>query len=192
MRIFLVGLVFLMAAGSTRAQTQEAGPREGLGDGAILYGGDFAFMVGAPEDWVIDSRIGRQIGVLAVMYPRDPGWADAAAVIYVAHFEKGDTLTFAQAVALDFEQLRAESPGIVIERAGSIPTNTPTTVEVYHTAHDRHGNYDAVTFIDQANVVVTVVLTARTAEAFAATRPTYENVVASYSYMARVPETPRP
>ena len=191
MRTILVA-AFLLAAVPTVVRAQDASPRDELGEGAILYGEDFAFMIGAPENWAIDSRIGHQLGVLAVMYPRDPGWTDAPAVMYAAHFDKVDTLTFAQVVALDLERTRRESPGIEIERVDPIVTSAGDTAVVYHTTGDRHGNHDAVAFVDQPTVVVMVVLTSRAPEAFAAILPAYEKVVASYLYMNREPETPRP
>jgi hypothetical protein len=162
-------------------------PGDSLGGGAILYGDDFALMVTAPEGWVIDSRTGRDLGALAVLYPEDPGWADAPAVIYVSFIDKKGTLDLQAAVRQDLQRTRSESPGVAIERLESIPTQRGDSALVYHTAGDRWGNSDLVAFIDQPNVVIVLAMSANTAEAFQAARPLFEKVVASYMYMGKGP-----
>lgn len=158
---------------------------DSLGGGTILYGESFALLVGAPEDWVIDSETGHQIGVLAVMYPKDSGWDDAPAVMYVSSLDKQGTLDFQNAVQQHLERTRTESPGVEIERLTSIATEHGDTARVYRTTGDRWGNSDLVAFIDQPNVVVVVGMSAQTAEAFEAARPVFENVVASCTYMEK-------
>ena len=158
---------------------------DSLGGGAILYGENFALMVAAPEDWVIDSETGRQVGALAVMYPKDSGWDDARAVMYVSFLDKKDTLNFQGAVQHDLQRTRNESPGVEIEQLAGVPTQHGDTAQVYRTTGDRWGNSDLVAFIDQPNVVIVVGMSAQTAEAYEATRAVFENVVASYTYMEK-------
>lgn len=185
--VFLGLAVCLVEPGALSAQNEC--PPVGSGSGAILYGDDFALMIAAPPGWVVDCGIGHQLGALTVMYPKDPGWKDAPAIMYVAFIDKEDSLSLQAAVAQDLKRSRAESPSIEVEQVDDLPAGD-TKAQVYHTSNDRWGNHDLVAFIDQPNVVITIAMSARTAEAFAANRPLFEKVVASYAYIVKQPGSP--
>ena len=160
-------------------------------DSGIIYGKNYSFALTAPKGWVLDITNGRQQGLQAVFYPKGSSWKNGAAVMYANVYQKTDPTkeSLQTIIANDVADFKKESPNLKVVDAEAIPTRTDTrskdkraTVK-YFTA-DRNGNSEAVAYVDEGNLVVMLVLNARSQQDFEASLPAFKEFVGSYFFLA--------
>jgi len=177
-------LVFcLLAAACLLAAKPPVPPQEG--EAGIIYTADLVFSLTAPEGWVLDNHSGAQQGLPAVLYPRGASWKEAPAVMYPTSDRKpvsGHPLQ--DVIAETVEQYRAASPGLKIESLDLAPTVDARTAEVRKLSGEAQGNVEAVAFVEEADRVVLLILSARSEKDFAAALPAFRQLVGSYSYLS--------
>lgn len=153
---------------------------------ALLYGDGYAYWLNAPAGWVVDNRAGVSMGLQVVFYPEGETWQDSPAVIYSSKYTKQEGQDLQAIIAQDLEKTQRNSPTAEIREAPPIATAAAGAAKVFSVRGDRWGNYDAVAFIDQPTIVVTVVLHTRGEEQFDAHFDAFASVVRSYAPMERL------
>ena len=94
-----------------------------LGDEAnsrIVFGENHAFIVMAPEGWVLDNSSGVNQGLHAVFYPKGGSWEESSTVMYTQGVDIEDTLTLKSFIKKDIEKFKKKYPEIEIEELDSI------------------------------------------------------------------------
>ena len=166
----------------------------GQDDSGIIYGKNYSFALTAPKGWVLDTTSGRQQGLQAVFYPKGSSWKNGTAVMYANVLQKTDPAkeSLQTIIADDVAGFQKESPNLKVVDADPIPTRTDArskdkkaTVK-YFTA-DRAGNSEAVAYVDEGNLVVMLVLNARSQQDFEASLPAFKDFVGSYFFLAPGP-----
>jgi hypothetical protein len=175
--VVLLSLPFLLAAKPPLI------PQEG--GAGIVYTDSLVFSLTAPEGWVLDNHSGAQQGLPAVLYPRGSSWKEAAAVMYPTSDRKpASEHPLQDVIAETLDQYRAASPGLQVETLDPAPTGDARTAKVRKLSGERQGNVEAVAFLEEADRVVLLVLSARSEAGFASALPAFRRLVASYSYLS--------
>ncbi len=148
----------------------------------LLHGRDHAFYLTAPAGWILDTQAGRADGLSVVFYPAKTQWATAPVVMYAVGVpEADDAVTVDSFLADNVARVQAHAPKTEIATAPDLETSDGRAARVLRLT--REGSHETVAFIRERRSVVVVTMTARTAAAFAAARPAFEAVVASYQYL---------
>jgi len=169
-------LAILMAGGlaaALAAQTED--PREGAG--GIIFGAGFAFVIGAPENWIFDSKSALSIGARAVMYPVGTDLNHTQVIIHANALPLNE-LTLQGWIEQDIANLEEEFPGIVVkEHPGLMTTDTLTAiVREFEPAESRYGLYERIAYIDIGENVAIISLSAQNKEA-------YEESIEAFNYV---------
>jgi hypothetical protein len=155
------------------------------GTSGIIYTESLAFSLTAPDGWVLDNHSGRPRGLAAVLYPQSSSWKDAAAVMYPTSARKpASAHPVEDVIAQTLDQYRAASPGLAVEILEPTATADRQTPELRKLSGGREGNVEAVAFIEEADRVVLLVLSARSAADFASSLPAFRQLIASYTYLS--------
>ena len=174
------------------AHVLSAAERES-GRGGIVYGKEHAFLIEAPEGWVLDNKSGVSQGSHAVFYPKGSSWSEAPAVMYANTANKKDKgITTAQElIDIDFAKFKKKNPSIVMTESRSLKTGDGKTALVRLFQGDQWGNSEAVAYIDGKAIVAILVLSSRNQAAFQDALPAFEKLVTSYRFFTddvRMPE----
>jgi hypothetical protein len=176
-------ILVLLAAASLLAARPPIPPQEG--EAGIIYTEDLVFSLTAPEGWVLDNHSGSRQGLPAVLYPRGSSWKEAPAVMYPTSDRKpASEHPLQDVIAETLEQYRAASPGLKVESLAPVPTGDARTAEVRKLSGEAQGNVEAIAFIEEADRVVLLILSARSEAEYAAALPAFLRLAGSYSYLS--------
>ena len=120
-RRILAAWLLLATCGAVAAAGQEPTGRTGM-----MYGPGHAYMVTAPEGWVLDNQVGRSMGLHAVFYREGKTWRSAEAFMYVntAAPDSGETASAEAVARRDSTDFVADNPDLKITVADPIPLKT--------------------------------------------------------------------
>jgi len=170
----IIALVFLVvAAAPTFSQESD--------DGTVFPGRLHSFVLKEPAGWIMDSRTARSQDLEVVLYQKGSSWKDAVVVMYARVIRKDEIQDTVEKVIAndvgDFLKLNKES-----KVSDSTPLQTRyqkegISKEFYDAANK---NYEVVTFIDEAKVVVILALSSRNKSEYEKALPAFKSLVASY------------
>ncbi len=176
----------MLVAATVHAQNGQPTATIGTGNGAaLLVGAGHALTFRAPKAWVLDTRSGRAQGLQTVFYPKGSQWATSPAVMYCMVVPRRER--FAElASMLEYEaaRFRNSSPTAQIAEEPAIATDTGKQAVVRRFTGGPNGTYEQTAYIQERFVMVMVVLSCRTPEAFSASLPAFQELVASYRFLA--------
>jgi len=155
-----------------------------LGTG-LCYGGGHAYFLTAPAGWVLDNESGREQGVYATFYPKGSSWNGPAVAYSNAAGREGRAPT--AAINHDIEEMRSKNPKIKVMDAGTLKTSDNRTALLKTFTGDSFGNSEMVAYIVEKNVVVNIVLTARSDKDYKAALPSFRKLVMSYRFITDDP-----
>ena len=129
--------------------------------GGIVYGGELAVAVIAPDGWVLDNKSGVSQGTHAVLYPRGSSWKDAPEVMYVntGQIEPGGSIC--TVIAEDVEKFKKKFPQANIEMLEPIATKSGAQAQVRAFSGGGYLNFEAIAYARLGNDVALYVLTCR-------------------------------
>ena len=183
MEVPILLILLFLAAGSLLAAKPPLVPQEG--GAGIIYAEGLVFSLTAPEGWVLDNHSGAGQGLPAVLYPQGASWKEAPAVMYPTSDRKpASAHPLQDVIAETVEQYRAASPGLRIESLAPAPTGDARTAEVRKLSGETQGNVEAIAFVEEADRVVLLILSARSETGFAAALPAFRQLVGSYNYLS--------
>ena len=157
--------------------------KEEDGGAGILYGDDHAFIVYAPEGWVLDNTSGISQGLHAVFYPKGESWEKAVAVMYVNTAKREESETVFMLIEGDTARFRQNNPDVRVGKEPPITTSKGKEAEVRYFTSDQWGNSEAVAYIEEETIFVLIVLTSRTKEAFESAKSAFGELVKSYRFL---------
>ena len=170
-------LLFSLNLSAVQSNQQSTG-----GNTGIVYGSHHAFMLSAPEGWVLDNSSGVSQGVYAVFYPKGGSWEKSPVVMYAnttSRQEEGNE-TVQKVIAFDTQKFRSEHPDIVVGDLPSLATKDHKSAIVKTFFYSQ---YEAVAYIEEETIVSMLVITARTKQQFEQSRSAFEQLVASYQFL---------
>jgi hypothetical protein len=157
----------------------------------MIVGEGHLFTVEAPRGWAIQGKTEGTNGLATVFYPKGSTFADAEAVMYVNTAKRENQEKLDDFIARDLAELRKGSPNAKAEKRKPLDTAEGRRAEVWAIAGDQWGNRESIAFLAEDTVFVTLVLTARTADAYKASLPAFGQLVKSYKFISKDVKAPK-
>jgi hypothetical protein len=183
MRVIAVRVAVLLVAmvvGTASVQPSDSDPS----GGCIAYGDDWAFMVAAPDGWVVSCETKDHEGVPVGLWPKGSNWADAEAVMYINPSSKPDPKQTLEAFAeWSDEQFRKDKPGLKVSVQPALETADKSHAVVHRYTGDSWANVEVVAFVESKTIFAIIVLSARSDAKYQESYPAFEKVVRSYAFM---------
>jgi hypothetical protein len=148
----------------------------------ILSGPGFAFILAAPDGWILDDKSGEKEGLPAVFYKRGDTWSRARVVMYANPVRKSKGETVASIIAADVRRFRERNPGIAVEEGppAAVADTRKLPVKVFRGT--RAGDTDVVAYADESSCVVMIVLSGTATEVQAA-QPSFAALLRTYTFI---------
>ena len=148
----------------------------------IIYGSDIAFVLTAPEGWILDNTSAVNQGFFAVFYREGEAWKDAETVMYanIASYQNTPDTTLDLLISYDIGNFKNRYPDIDITDTQDIKIRANLNAKVKYLSGKSYGNYEAMAYIDETKAGVIIVLSSRTKEGFDKSLIAFENLVKSY------------
>lgn len=179
MKHLLISFAIAIFCISAYAQIKDDSPKAGM-----IYGEDHAYLLAAPKGWVMDNQSGKSDGLQAVFYPEGSSWAGGAAVMYTNVLGKSsEKQPIKEIIDGDIADFKQNSATLKVDDAKMIDLGKGKSAVVKYFSGDAHGNFEAIAYIDEAKLVVIVVLSARNKKEFDASLPAFEELTKSYSFL---------
>lgn len=180
-----VVLLLLCAPFILHAQQSPAPDNMGI---AVIVGKSHAWMLEAPEDWILDPQGAAAAGLGAAFYPTDQTWGSAPAVMYAnAIVKSADSITVDHVIKDEMRRAAARLPKTEAREVEPIPTIQGVDARVCHFMKSDSSLFEAVAYIDCPTVVALVVLSARNARDFRASLGAFARLVDSYEWITNDP-----
>lgn len=150
-----------------------------------VVGRGLIFALAEPAGWKMDTDSGKRDGVPVVYYQSGQSWDNAPVVMYantaVKACQPGTGLE--AFIKNEVQELKNKNPNLKISDAGTLEADGRKLVIKKFTG-DRYGNHEAVAYVEEKDVYVSVTLSAKTPQQFKATYPAFIELVTSYQYVA--------
>lgn len=158
----------------------------------LLYGDDHVFAICAPQGWVIDDTSGMGSRIRVVLYPKGQKWATASTVMYAnpLHQDAKRPKALRDMIERDVASFRKNNPKGVVLNGPVMPTATEKRAEVRFFSHEGGQPHEAVAYVAEDELVMLLVLSARTAEDFNKALPAFQLLVKSYNFVGSGPLAP--
>lgn len=150
--------------------------------GGIIYGKDHAYVLSAPNGWVLDNQSGVEQGLHAVFYPEGGSWSDSKAVMYSRiHDKSGKSID--DVIKSDLDHMKQDAPNFKALDQDSITCQKGSKALVKFLTGDKFGSHEAVAYIEEPKKVIIIVLTARDEDNFKSSVAAFNELVKSYFWM---------
>jgi hypothetical protein len=170
-------IAWLLFCASAFAQNKNAG--------GIVYGGNAAFNITAPEGWVLDTESGAEQGLPCVLYPKDSSWSDAKTVMY-AKVARGNDVTDAEAFAAWAIEEMKKKKGSPKEKIASGKTRGGEAYFINeYPATATYSQWERVAYIQLPGAVAYVVLSSRNEESYRRDNHALEDVLKTIFYLRK-------
>ncbi len=158
----------------------------------LVYGDDHCIGFVAPKGWVVDDTSGLGSRIRVVLYPRGETWKGSPAVMYAnpLHQKPREPLTLHQMIERDVASFRKASPQGAVTVGPELHTGKGQLAEVRYFSETGGPPHEAVAYIAEENLVMLLVLSARTPDTFRTSLPAFEGLVSSYQFVAGGIQTP--
>ncbi|MDX2104984.1 MAG: hypothetical protein SFY67_01150 [Candidatus Melainabacteria bacterium] len=150
--------------------------------GGIIYGKDHAYVLSAPDGWVLDNQSGVEQGLHAVFYPEGGNWSDSKAVMYTRIHDKANK-TIEEVIKTDLDNMKQDAPNFKAEDQENITCQKGSKAVIKYLSGDKFGSFEAVAYIDEPKKAVIIVLTARDEGNFKSSVTAFNELVKSYFWM---------
>lgn len=155
--------------------------------GCIAYGDNYAFMLDAPEGWVLSCDVSEHSDVPVALWPKGSTWADAVVVMYVNPSPKSDAKqSLKDFVSFSDTQFRKDKPGLKITPGDPLETADHSHAIVQKFTGDPWGNVEAVAYIESKTIFAIITLSARSEAKYKDSYAAFEKLVSTYSFMNKV------
>jgi len=172
------------AAGAPGAPATKAGATPGR-TAKIIEGDDHLFMVSAPRGWVLDDTSGMGSRIRCVFYPQGEQWSSAHTVMYVnpLHGFGAKARTMTSFIEQDEKAFKKRSPRGRITEGGTLPTADRKVARVRYFSASGGAPHEAVAYVPESDLVMLLVLSARSPEGFQKALNAYHELVQSYAWV---------
>lgn len=165
------------------AHAQDAKPEPRDPNSGIVYGKDHAYLIKAPDGWVLDNRSGVPNGIHAVFYPVGSSWNKTKVLMYVNGATKSDGDTLEKFIERDVAAYLKHSPDLKVADGEPPAVYDNRKVIAKRFSGDRAGSHEFVAYVEEDRVVVVIVLHARTLKDVDDALPAFRELVSSYRFI---------
>jgi len=152
----------------------------------IIEGDDHLFMVAAPKGWVLDDTAGMGSRIRCVFYTKGEKWTTAQTVMYVnpLHGYGVKARTLSALIEEDEKSFRKRAPKGAVIDAGTLPTGARGKIaRVRYFSPNGRAPAEAVAYVPEKELVMLVVLSAKSPGGFQGALDAYRELVSSYAYV---------
>ncbi|MEI6312159.1 MAG: hypothetical protein WCP57_07875 [Bacteroidota bacterium] len=151
----------------------------------VVYGENYAFLLVAPNGWVLDNSSGESQGLHAVFYKKGESWEKAETVMYAAGnpIKNKKYKTFDDFVSSDVNQFKNDYKDLILIAAPSILISDSTKAIVKYFSGNTYANFDAIAYIDAGKTAVVIAMSSRTKEGFEQSKEAFQKLVESYVFI---------
>lgn len=168
------------------SQLAFADPQINQTDGSgIIYGNNHAYLLSAPHGWVMDVQSGKPDGIPVVFYPKGKTWKDATTVLYSTVTQKPKGAKVEDIIDLDVHKFTKAFPEIKVYRVGHLTTKTGRKASLLYFHGAAPYKYEAVAYIDEPQVVTTIVLNSSEKKDFDLGAAPLKALVKSYEFVKK-------
>lgn len=149
---------------------------------AIIHEPAFRYTITAPNGWVYDEEMAREMRLNMVFYPDTTKWTKSPIVMYVNTTLKLDSNQTLEDVAeMDIINFSGDSPGVKAQFHKSLSTY-PQGMEamIYSFENEANNNYEWVAYIEHEYHVLMLVLGTRKHLLYEQNEQTFDRLVRSY------------
>ena len=148
-----------------------------------VLGRGVIFALAEPSGWKIDSESGKKDGAPVVYYPRGGSWEASSVVMYansaIKKCQPSPALrSFIESEVREFKQ---RSPGVKISDVGSLDADGRKVILRKYEG-DRFGNHELVAYIEEKTAIVSITISAKSAQEFKDSYPAFKELVTSYQH----------
>ena len=153
-----------------------------------VVGRGLIFALAAPAGWKMDTIAGEKDGLPVVFYPVGKTWSGDQTAIYANTAPKAcePTPDLKSFISQDLRESKQRDPGLVVGDLGTMNVDGLTTVLKKLTG-DRHGNVEAIAYVDATDTFVSIILSAKSAQEFKASYAAFRAVVSSFQSVVSSP-----
>lgn len=146
-----------------------------------VVGRGLIFALSEPAGWKMDTASGEPDGLPVVFYRVGKRWSGDGTVMYANTAPKAcePTPDLRSFISADLEKSKQRNPNLVVSDLSTRKVDGFATVLKKLTG-DRHGNTEAIAYIDATDTIVSITLSAKSAEEFGASYAAFEAVVSSF------------
>jgi hypothetical protein len=175
-----MGIAFVIAFLILAAPFQVA--HEPNDNGGILSGPGYAFILVAPEGWVLDDVSGQKEGLPAVFHKRGDSWSRAKVVMYANPVLKAKGETVRSTIAADVRRFRKLNPAVVVEDGTPVAVADGRKLPVKVFRGTQGGDTEVVAYADESSCVVMLVLSG-TEDGVRASRASFAALLRTYTFI---------
>lgn len=159
--------------------------QDGMNTG-IIYGGNHAYSLTAPDGWVLDNKSGVKQGLHAVFYKQGESWDKAGTIMYTttASLEDNAHKTLEKLIKFDLDNFKKEYSDIQIVDAKDIVIKGNEVAIVKYLSGKSYGNFEAMAYINAGKTGIMIVMSSRTKQGFDNSLTAFESLVKSHLFMA--------
>ncbi|MGG9971981.1 hypothetical protein ACQ33O_09335 [Ferruginibacter sp. SUN002] len=152
----------------------------------MIYGKNHAFMLTAPDGWVLDNQAGVSQGLHAVFYKEGESWSEGESVMYATSgiFEETGYKNIDDLIEKDGKDFIRNYADIKIVVKDDIKINDSTKAKVRYLSGKSYGNFEAMAYIDAGSSWSMIILTCRTQEGFNSSTDAFNTLVKSYYFLS--------
>ena len=179
MKVWCAAIIFLLTStGPARAQTPCVGRASVITDDTI------AFLVQAPQGWILDCNAAKNQGPLTALYRENESWRTGKAVMYVSTLtdRSRHPASFSRRVDAEVAAWRGGAPDVRVSVLPSLVTGRGTGVRaaVRQFQSPAEQLFEIVAYVPRSRIMPILVMTARSDTTFNAALPAFRLLVKSY------------
>jgi hypothetical protein len=158
----------------------------------LVYGDDHAFGVITPPGWVLDDTSGLGSRIRVVFYPKGQTWATSPVVMYSnpLHQDPKHPKTLLEMIERDVAEFEAHAPKGRVTTAPNLSAGGGRPALVRYFAPEGGAPTSAVSYLQEPDFVMMLVLDAKSPGEFTRALPAYREMVGSYQFVAAGVNTP--
>jgi hypothetical protein len=130
-----------------------------------IYSDKGAYIIDAPQNWVLDNESGLDQGLHCVLYLKDFNWATSPVIMY-GQIESDSGITIKSFVDFAMKEYLKEDPKFEHTLVKTLKAEDKYDCEVYDNHGGPYGSYERVAYIQIEGSVCYVVFSARTKDDF--------------------------
>ncbi len=152
----------------------------------LIYGKEHAFLLSAPNGWVLDNSSGLSQGIQAVFYPKGGSWNNSNTVMYANTASKSSegNETIEKLIEYDLENFKKRGALVVKDTTITLERSDNKAILKYFD-DSNYGNYEIVAYIDEEKIVALIVLSSRDKAEFSEAIPKFIELLNSYVFVTK-------
>lgn len=178
MKKFITMLLFLV---STLAYADDS--QNCCNEGGIVYGDKWAFLVSAPNGWLMTTKSNLEVNVAFFQNKKRDDLQTTPTFMYITAFKKPDsTSSLDNFIANDESNFKAESTTLIVTKDIQLSVKNKNII-VRKFDHTRNQRSELIAYLEYDDMIYTLVITAPSESELSALRNAFVEMIDSFQPM---------